>query len=260
MSTSARAQAHLVISAARALAVPLPAEFTAQLDDGARVVAAAEAIPRPYELTARVLDALAAGRDYHTDKQVQAMLLDCVLVGQLNVGGAAVERADMGCGDALTEHADSILTAWADSLDAHGAALLAAAAVLPADLTATDAIVKAGAEAMTHWAAAQTAIKLFRVAVDGFAALATTARVTVVKKNPAIVTRADVATLGEAEATAMREGRPVDVWMLARHQAPLRLATLQEYQQRVAAHEQQRQAAALAYEEQRQHKREATLA
>ena len=72
-------------------------------------------------------------------------------------------------------------------------------------------------------------------ATDGFRGLASAARITVDKRSPHILTSADIATIGQAEATAMREGKQVDAWILARHAVPLRLATLGEYMERVAS-------------------------
>ena len=254
-------EADLVTRTARNLGVPLPDAFDHELDDGAQLVQAAEAIPRPNQLQAAVLDALAERPASTTPrKQIQDMFLDAALEGQLNIGGAARERANLTCQDALIEHADTILAGWADALEPHGHALLQAAAGLPThNLDDTQAIINRGAEAMNHWAAAHEAIKMWRAATEGFMSLAMTARISATKRSPLIVTAADVTTLGEAEATAMREGRPVDVWMLARHQIPLRLATLGDYQARTASHEQQRQAAARHFEEQRERTRSSAL-
>ncbi|MGA5466580.1 hypothetical protein [Mycobacterium sp. NPDC050041] len=246
-----RVNSSLVTRTANTLQVPLPAEFADQLDAAKRLVETAEAIPGP-NLTATVLTALAEGRDYHADKHIQGMLLDAILVRQFNIGAVAREHADISIGEALVEYADTILTEWGDALEPHAQALAAAAAALPASLDDTQNIINRGAEAMHHWAAAQEAIRLWRAGTEGFMALAMTANLSsATKRNPLVVTAADVTALGEAEATAMREGRPVDVWILARHQIPLRLATLGDYMERKAAHEQQRQAAAARYEQER---------
>lgn len=251
-SAATRAYAHLVTRTAHTLGVPLPAAFTAQLDAANKLIETAEAIPGPAQLQAAVLNALATGRDYHTDKEVGRLLIDGVLVSQLNIVGAARQRAESDYEDALVEHADTILTGWSDALEPHAKALAAAADTLPTtNLDDTQTIISRGAVAMHHWAAAQEAIKAFRTATEGFMALAMTNRITVTKRNPLILTAADHAALGEAEATAMRDGVPIDAWLLARHTVPLRLATLSEFMQRTASRDQQRREAARRFEEKR---------
>ena len=215
------------------------------------MVAAVESIPGPDEVKAAVLNAIERGSDYHTCKEVNRLLLDGVLVSHLGIGGAARDRAALHYEAALTEFADPILADWSTALEPHAQALLAAARELPThNLDNTQTIVAAGATAMAHWASAQGSLKLWRAAVDGFMAFAMTAHISATKRDPLIVTPADTATLGAAESTARREGAPIDVWMLARHRAPLRLATLTDYMQRSASLEQQQQAAARAHEEQ----------
>jgi hypothetical protein len=245
MSVTTRALAQLVTQAARTLGVPPPAAFTEQLDAANQLVTAAHNIHGADKLRAAVLAALAEGRDYHADKEIGRLLLDAVLSDQLEIGIAARDRSVVDIEAALFEHADALLTGWADALEPHSQALAAAAAALPnPNLDDYQAVVARGPKAMQHWAAAQEAVKQWKAATDGFRGLASAARITVDKRSPHILTAADIATIGQAQATAMREGKQVDAWILARHAVPPRLPTLGEYMERVAMHEQQRQAAA----------------
>lgn len=243
-----RAQARTVKRAADTLGVPLPATFTSQLDATTALVNAAHNIGESTaQLNTAVLDALAAGRDYHTDPTVTGLLLDAVLVRVANIGEAARGRAEHELAAALAEHADTILAGWADALDPHAQALAAAAAELPANLHDTKAIVNRGATAMHQWAAAQQALKCWTAAVDGFASLASASRITADRHNPAILTPASLNILEPVQVTARSTGTHPDAWTLARHGIPLRLATLGEFMQRTTMLEQQRaQAAALA--------------
>jgi hypothetical protein len=176
------------------------------------------------------LDAIIAGRDYHTDKTVMRALLDFTLADQ-NIGNAARERADTDIARTLVEASDEILTDMAAALQPHSAALTAAAAAgLPADLDDVAAIKQAGNQAMACWAGAQDAVRVWTAAVKGFQQMAAAARITVPDKR-LILTADDPADL------------PNDPWLLCRSGVALGLPTsLAEYVDRVAA--QQRRAAA----------------
>jgi hypothetical protein len=238
INVTARAYMQVVRTAAKTLGVPLPKPFTADLDRATALIAEAEAISASGEqLTAAVLTAIEAGRDYHADDNVGRLLLDHVLVSQ-NIGGAARDRTNHDIQVALVEHADTILSGWAEALDPHSAALAAAAQALPtADLDDAKAIAARGVEPMRHWANAQDALKKWQAATAGFGAIATAAHITFSDKH-LIMSPADAVTLTPVIS------KRADPWLLARHGIPLRLASLADYMERTASYEQQRHAAA----------------
>ena len=101
-----------VTSTAKVLGVKLPAPVADELAQADQLITRAENLNGTAALNNAVLDALANGRDHHNDPNVQALLLDHVLVGA-GIGNAARDRADMQIKTVLVEHADTILTSWA---------------------------------------------------------------------------------------------------------------------------------------------------
>ncbi len=257
MPVTGRALVQIIGQSAAKLGVPLPTKISDQLSQATALVTAAEQISGT-ALKGAVLDALAAGRDYHDDITIRGLLLDHVLVHQTNINNAARTRSDDDLTTAVVEHADTILTAWAAALEPHCDALRAAAAALPADLTDTQAIINRGAEAMRHWASAQEAITLWAAAIQGFTMLAMASRITVAD-TALVMAPVDAADLERARITAQREGKPIDAWTLARQGIALRLATLSDYMERSATLDQQRQAAARTADDEQQVHRKAAL-
>ncbi|OBF52534.1 hypothetical protein [Mycolicibacterium monacense] len=230
-----RATLNLIRQTARTLGVDLPSEVGDAVTTAERLVTAAQHINRG-DLTSRVLDHLAQGTDYYTDKSLQRLMLDTLVVSQ-GIVPAAEGRGDDSIGAALVEHTDTILTAWAKALEPHSAALAAAAEVLPEDLDNIDAVKKAGGEAMHHWANTQHAIKLWRAAVQGFRQVAAFARITAPDAR-IVMTAADPADL------------PAEPWTLACNGIPLSLpSSLGEFMERSAHHAQRRAEQAAPAEE-----------
>jgi hypothetical protein len=251
---SARAHAQTVRKTADTLDVPLPAQYLKQIeqaqafaDTAAQIGASAE------ELNAAVLTALERGEDYHTD-EIQRMLLDRMLASQ-NVDATARDRSNHRLATALADHADGILEDWARALDPHSAALTAAAEAVP-DLNLDNGgdAVAHGGDVLTHWANAQTDVKAWTAAFDGFGALSAVAGISYSQQTmPLIYTPADAIKLAPAYETAREEHTTdLNAWTLARHRIPLRLATIGEFMERVARYEAQRQAAQLEYAKQRE--------
>lgn len=220
-------------NAANTIGVPLPPALTKQLDQADALVRTAETmVGTSGDLNSAILDALEAGRDYHDDPAVQRTALDRMIANfqSHGVNEAAQARAMQRRRDALTEHADDILGAWADAIEGHSAALAAAAAELPThDLADTATIIAAGLDAVQHWNDAQHAIKVWDAAASGFTAFAAAARVDTGQRY-LIFTDSDAAAVKHA-------GRQVDAWTLACHGVPLNLATLETFAARVAAHQ-----------------------
>lgn len=234
-------------NAARTIGVPLPPTLTKQLEQADALVHAAETmLGTSGDLNSAILDAIEAGRDYHNDPAVQRTALDRMIANFQSHGvtEAAHARAMQRRRDALTEHADDILKAWADAVERHSAALAAAAAELPThDLANTATIIAAGLDAVQHWNDAQHAIKVWDAAASGFAAFAGAARVDT-EQRYLVFTDSDAATVKPAVAT----GRHVDAWTLACHGIPLNLATLKTFTARVARHQAEDQDVDVAYQ------------
>lgn len=236
-STRGRAALVLISQTARTLDTPLPADVADQLAEADELVTKAEAI-NGAALTDAVLDALAQGRDFRTDKAIAGHLIDFVLANQ-GIAASARGRADTQITNTLVEHGDRILASWAAAIAPHSAALAEAAESLPSDdLDNLAAVKAAGVQAFYHLGNAQHAVKLWAAAVQGFRQIAAAAHITITDKA-AVLTATEVG------------GLPADPWVLARKGGvPLSLpSSLGEYMERVAD-KQQRQAAAAELEEQ----------
>lgn len=244
---SGRVVVRTVNQTAKLLGVGLPAELASELTRANDLISRAEAISGA-DLNGAVLDALADGRDHHTDAAVQALLLDHVLVAG-NIGGAAHERADFQIKQALVENADTVLSGWAEALAPHSDALAAAVDGLPTfDLSDTGPIAARGAEAMDHWKNAQEGLKRWDAAVDGFNMIASSAQINVSGDNKLLVmTPADTAALERVRVAVRSDAKP-NAWLLAQHGVTLVFATLADYTERVAEAQQQRALAAQAAE------------
>jgi hypothetical protein len=153
---SARTHAQAVERAADVLACPLPTPYVEQVAEAqAFADAAAQVGASAEDLNSAVLDAIEQGRDYHSDKTVQRLMLDRLLTSQ-SIGERARTRVDQLLATALADHADSILAGWADALDTHTAAL-AVAAEAGLNLKNSDVVVAKGGNVMHQLHDAQTA-------------------------------------------------------------------------------------------------------
>jgi hypothetical protein len=231
--------AHGLVSAvqqsARTLDTELPSQIAEQLTAADDLITRADAIEASrQQLLDAVLDALAAGRDYHGDQTVAKLMLDHVLAEQ-NIGNHARERADNVIARTLVDCSDSILTGWANALEPHSVALAEAAAALPdGELNELQATVK-DRENLYHVANAQHAVKLWHAAATGFGQIALAAQIPL---------RYKILVLTGDDAAA--NNLTPDPWLLTQHGIPLSLPTIGGYLERVAAHEQQHAARAAA--------------
>lgn len=232
ISPHTRSQA--VTNAAATIGVALPAGFLEQLAQAqAFPDAANQTVCTTQDLHAAVLAAIQEGRDYHADKTVQRLALDNQLTSE-NILAAARSRGEQLLAAALADWADEIVAGWADALDKHSAHLVAA---VEAGLNLNDAaaVVARGGEGMHHLHKAQIAVKAWAAAGYGFGALAAVAGIAYSGTGPLALTQARKAELAAAYELALDEGtRDIDAWILARCGIPLRLATLGEFQKRVA--------------------------
>lgn len=240
---SARTHEQAVAKAADTLAVPLPGPYLEQVAKAQAFADAAGQIGLQSEdLYAAVFAAIEAGRDYRSDETVQRMALDRLLTTQ-NIGERSRGRCDELLAAALADHGDGILAGWADALEPHTAALVAAAEAVPGlDLRHGHTAATHGGDVLRHWASARTALDAWTAAERGFYALATVAGVSYTGHGPLVLTPARKADLEPASDLARKERTEVDAWVLARRGIVLELATLGDFMARVATFKADRQA------------------
>lgn len=234
MRISAHTRAQAVTNAADTLHVALPSAYLEQFAEaGAFTEAAKQTVCQKETLHRVVLDAIQEGRDYLSDRGIQAMALNAQLT-EGNILAAARSRSEQLMLAALADHADDILDGWADALDDHSAKL-AAAAEAGVNLNDAAGAVARGGAMMTHLHNAQVAMKAWTAAANGFYALAAVAGVRINADPVIVLTPASLADLAPAFEMARDErAREVGVWALSRCGLPLRLATLDEFKVRAA--------------------------
>ncbi|MCG7582798.1 aldehyde dehydrogenase [Mycolicibacterium sp. OfavD-34-C] len=234
MRISAYTRAQAVTNAADTLHVALPPAYVEQFAEAeAFAEAAKQTVYQKETLHRVVLDAIQEGRDYLSDRGIQAMALNAQLTDG-NILAAARSRAEQLRFAALRDHAGDILDGWADALDEHSAKL-AAAADAGVNLNDADGAVARGGAAMTHLHNAQVAIRAWNTATNGFYALAAVSGVRNSADSATVLTPARLAELAPAYEMARDErAREVGVWILARCGLPLRLADLDEFKSRAA--------------------------
>lgn len=234
MRISAHTRAQAVTNAADTLHVALPPAYVEQFAEAeAFTEAANQTVCSPETLHRAVLDAIQEGRDYLSDRVIQAMALNAQLT-EGNILAAARSRAEQLKLAALADHAGDILDGWADALDEHSAKL-AAAADAGVNLNDAAAAVARGGAMMTHLHNAQVGVRAWTTATNGFYALAAVAGVRNSADSVTVLTPARLADLAPAYEMARDErAREVGVWVLARCGLPLRLATLDEFKERAA--------------------------
>lgn len=237
MQLTARFYASQVRKAAETLGVPLPAALVEQLDHADRLTHTAETmLNHGGDLNEAVLDAIEAGRDFHTDKTVRRLALERMLANQGHgIADAARQRSLQQKRAALTAHADVVLGEWAAALEPHTAALTAAAAALPVDnLEDVQDVIARGPDVVQHWSNAKKSVTAWSAAVQGFTALADATGIDYTDHRPLILTDADPL----AWQAARIEGVPhIDAWTLARNGLALTLATLRQFAARVTRYE-----------------------
>lgn len=255
MQLTPRLFASQVRKAAETLGVPLPTSLVEQLDHADNLAHTAETmLGDAGDLNEAVLDAIEAGRDFHTDKTVQRRALERMLANQGHgIAEAARQRSLQQKRAALVEHADDVLDDWDVALEPHTVALTAAVAALRVDnLDNVQDVITQGTDAVQHWTNAKRSLAMWSAAVQGFAGFADAARVDYSEHRVQILTDVDAAALAPAWQTARSEStRQLDAWILARHGIPLSLATIAEFRTRTAAFDDAAEGMAYIDEEQR---------
>jgi hypothetical protein len=224
-----------VTRTADTLGVPLPTGYIEQVADvDAFTAAVADITVTTDQLQTAVLSAIENGKDYRTDKTVLRLALDRSLTAE-DISAVARTRASQMLAAALTDWADEILDDWADALEPHSAALVAAADAGLSDLEQTAGVIAKGGDNMDTLHHAQVAVSAWNAAVNGFCSLAIVSSVgfqgdvSVMIRTPARLT-----DLEPAFALARNEKTQVDVWTLTRCGVAMRLATLQQFMSRAA--------------------------
>ncbi|KMO82300.1 hypothetical protein [Mycolicibacterium chlorophenolicum] len=236
MQPTPRLYASQVRKGAETLGVPLPPALVEQLDHADNLTHTAETMLRGAgDLNEAVLDAIEAGRAFHTDKAVQRLVIERMLANQGHgIADAARRRSMQQQRATLVEFADVVLDEWADALSEHSAALTIAATELGVDnLDDVRSVITRGPAAVQQWSDAQRATTMWAAAVQGFTGFADAARIDYSGHKALIFADADAAGLTAVRQTARR----LDAWNLARHGLPLELATLDEFRARVERHE-----------------------
>lgn len=176
----------------------------------------------------RIIDCLKRGADWHTDKQLQTLVLDHV-AGASGIRAAADAEAETMVKTALIENSDSIVEAWRAALAPDVAALAAGYEQLDIDdLDGADTLALARRNLVNVWAEARTAVERFHIATEGWGMLAVVAGVNRSEGcDPLILT--DTLTVTEINSV----NKP-DAWALTRlTDEPLQLATVGQYRDRV---------------------------
>ncbi|MCV7317273.1 hypothetical protein H7J77_17195 [Mycolicibacillus parakoreensis] len=236
MITSSRASATLIDSLAGKLGADLPEAYTSALTAARDLRDAASAITGSADaINARILTLLREGKDWHSDKQLTAAMLDRIASGN-GIRQAGERESEDQILAAINEHADEILEAFADAIEADAEVLANAAEVLldTDDLSDPDHVALRRSKQLNTWADAAAAAERIDQAVQAWKAIATACHV---QRDPQreVLVFAEATSDQIVAARAMTfKGDPTP-WTLARLGAPIRLATISGYMERTAA-------------------------
>ena len=223
----------IVKRSAQKLGVELPGNLLALIDRHSELLAKADAIAASSDLVGAVLDALAAGRDYHDDPEVQRLHLNSEL-NKMNIATQARQRFDREVDSALIEYADSILESWDVALDRHSDEIYRGVEKLPThDLDDTLTIANSGPETTRLWGAVKEALGMWDAAIQGFMTLALAANMSI-SDRLLVMAAPDSAAFKRADLARNWAGEPITAWLLACQGVELGLPTLGEYMERVA--------------------------
>lgn len=189
----------------------------------------------------RLITCLRNGKDWRTDKELQALMFERVAAAN-GIRVAGDETATDMVAQAVAEHADQILAAWADALNPDATTLADAAQRLHVpvlDAREVDMQLLTRKNLVPVWAEANNAADRFKTALDGWRAIATATHLPRQRQHePLIYTDAPQSVIDEARTGNRNEATP---WSLARAGAKLRLATQTEYLQRVSRYTAEKQ-------------------
>lgn len=181
MQIAARAYMAVINRVTSQLGAALPPALDTAFTAASGLREAADRIEGSAEaVNARIIDCLKRGVDWHTDKQLQALVLDRVVAAN-GIREAAAAEAEIIVKAALIENADGIVEAWRAVLADDAAALTAGYDKLHIDdLDGADTLALARRGLVDVWADARTAVERFHIATEGWNMLAVVAGFSVV--------------------------------------------------------------------------------
>lgn len=256
MIVTASAHARHLQSVAKKLDCDLPAPFLAALDTARQLIDTTDKLGgESGAINARAVTLLLDGKNPVVDPELQRLITARALAeGGIRYAGA--ERAADLITDAINTHADTILAAWSAELAEDYAALDRAGDKLSAttNLDTAEPLAMKRAGHLAVWSEALTAADRVRIAAEGFQAIAAALHLQYQPEHqPLALTAAPLGDVEAAQRLAASEGRDPDAWTLARVGAPLALATVAEFMERIAVLTAARQARHKAREDAQQH-------
>lgn len=243
MIVSSSATARNIEGVADRLSVPLPPAFLTAVEAARILPREADALGDVAALNAAALTAIRAGNDPGLDKNVQRLTIHRVLA-EAGIRVAAESWAGDLITEAITEHADVIVSGWATAIQSDCDTLHAAADQLDqVDLNAADPVMLKRANLLSTWADATSAAERCDAALGGLRALLTALNIPHAAAINALML-APAADLDTVKVVAASAGRgALTAWAIARSHAPLKLATIAEFRAgiaRLAAEDRQR--------------------
>jgi hypothetical protein len=228
----------IITSSAKALGVDLPTALNDRFVEATELLGSARKLGSErthFELLDAVVDELRSGNDPLGSAEVQRLALAQALAS-VGVAGAVQNLTDQLIAQALTDNADSILSAWSKALTPHAANLTAAADKLTDNLHDLPSIQRHP----VAYSQAVDALHRFDEALQGALQLASMAHVRV--NEHALFFIADTARLPELKrAAALRSENRPSPWLAARHGITVKfVSSLGELMERSAQYRQQR--------------------
>ena len=235
MEITANAHVAVIRTTARKLGTALPAPFDQALADAQALREATRLIEGSAgAVNARIVNCIKQGKDWRIDKEVQALMFERVAAAN-GIRAAGDQEATDIVAQAVTDHGDTILASWADAITVDAKTLTEAAQRLDVpslDPGEVDMALLKRRNLINDWAQASSAADRITTARDGWRAIATAVHVPWQRQHePLIFSDAPQQVIDAARSGNRNEAT---VWSLARAGAPLRLATIDEYMQRVS--------------------------
>lgn len=222
-----RTAAPLVLNVSRKLGVEIPKALAEALDEAA-TLRTREVIPATPSVPEAVAQAVLAGRDPLTSKEVQRAALALTL-SQLNLEHRLREYADERAAAALREHADAVIDTWRPTVERIDQAFANFRALVPGvDPLAEHLPTGLPTKALTPWGEAKEAAALLEQIVKGWQAIASVGTANIRESRHRLLIVADCTP--EQMTELGTRAKPQDV---ARFDLPLDLASVQTFAERV---------------------------
>jgi uncharacterized small protein (DUF1192 family) len=232
--TSSRTFAHQIQTAATKLGVALPESYCAALDAAQRLNETAPAFDAAVtELNCRAVDLLLKGHDPSADKEVQRLAVARVL-SDAGLRQAASDRASALTAQAISTHADEIIDTWTSAVQTDCQVLADAAPKLSdiSDLRHADINHLKNTGRLDVWSSAMSAFSRVDQAATGqraiFAALSVRS-----ERQHQVLAYTDLDSAVSINSVTVGTAAP-DCWTVAATGAPLNLANVSEFRERIA--------------------------